>query len=154
MIMENTNQFRIGLDIGSTTVKIALVDTRAHALVYSDYQRHNAKQPLVVARFLREAQRRYPTGQFHVAVCGSGGMPFAEALKINFVQETSSLGRVFRQTQPNPNKNLTILKYCKYPRASPWHLLKFKLRLTPFGRVLIHPREIPWNSALRVILET
>ncbi len=29
--------------------------------------------------------------------------------------------------------------------------LQFNLRLTPFGRLLIHPRVNPWNSALRVI---
>jgi hypothetical protein len=40
---------------------------------------------------------------------------------------------------------------CRYPRACPWHLIhKYELCSTPFGRVCIHPRVNPWNSALRV----
>ena len=40
---------------------------------------------------------------------------------------------------------------CRYPRAEPVALLDDKLRLTPYGRVLIPPRASPWNPALRVI---
>ncbi len=39
----------------------------------------------------------------------------------------------------------------RYPRLKPWHSKQFKLGLTPFGRLPIHPRACPWNSALRVV---
>jgi len=60
--------------------------------------------------------------------------------------------RVFRQKNELLNTHKEHNKdFCRYPRLKPWHLKQFKLCLTPFGQLSIHPRASPWNSALRVV---
>ena len=45
-------QFFIGMDVGSTTVKAVVVD-QADQILWSDYQRHDTKQPEKVLEFLK-----------------------------------------------------------------------------------------------------
>ena len=34
----------VGIDVGSTTTKIAVIDSETKEVLYSDYQRHHAEQ--------------------------------------------------------------------------------------------------------------
>lgn len=77
----------IGIDIGSTTTKIAAVDTESGELVYSDYQRHHAKQQHSVRDALEQLQTRFPTARIRLCLTGSGAKPLAESIGIPFVQE-------------------------------------------------------------------
>ncbi len=77
----------LGIDVGSTTVKVAVVDPESKDLLYSKYERHYAEQLSTVARLLQEVDSLYPDTKFRVAVCGSGGKPVANCLDIKFVQE-------------------------------------------------------------------
>jgi hypothetical protein len=76
---------RLGLDIGSTTVKAVVLDDGR--LVHSDYRRHHADVRGEVRALLAEVAERYPGGSFRVAVTGSGGLQLAEVLGVGFVQE-------------------------------------------------------------------
>ena len=73
------NDLWVGVDVGSTTVKIAVVDPETNKLLHYTYQRHNAMQAQKVFEVLREAHGLFPDKNFRVAFCGSGGQPFAEA---------------------------------------------------------------------------
>ena len=56
-------QFFIGMDVGSTTVKAVVVDQATDEILWSDYQRHDTKQPEKVLEFLqalRDRSRRLP----------------------------------------------------------------------------------------------
>ena len=49
------NLLRLGIDIGSTTVKIAILDEKNH-IVFSDYERHYANIQETLASLLRKAK--------------------------------------------------------------------------------------------------
>jgi len=90
----------VGMDVGSTTVKIAVVDPKTQELLHYSYQRHNAMQAAKVLELLKEAHGMYPGKKFGVAFCGSGGQPFAEATKSFFVQEVVANALAVRATHP------------------------------------------------------
>ena len=77
----------VGLDVGSTTVKIAVVQPRTRELLHWDYQRHHADQAGVVAKLLGQVHQQFPGNEFRVAVCGSAGEPFAKVTGAFFIQE-------------------------------------------------------------------
>ena len=78
---------RIGLDIGSTTIKCVVLDDAAN-IVYSTYERHMShileKGEEILSRILRDY---VPDGKAFLAISGSAGMGLAERSGIPFVQE-------------------------------------------------------------------
>lgn len=94
------NVLWIGVDVGSTTVKIAIVDPTTTKLLHYSYQRHNAMQAKKVLELLTEAHSLFPDKIFKVAFCGSGGQPFAEATRSFFVQEVVANALAVRATNP------------------------------------------------------
>ena len=77
----------VGIDVGSVTVKIAVVDPQSNALLHADYQRHNAEQAKTAHRLLREAHAKFAAQKFAVSVCGSGGDIISERIGAFFIQE-------------------------------------------------------------------
>ena len=86
-----------GIDIGSTTVKIAVIDPSDSALLYSDYRRHNADLSGTVCRMLETISEIYPEARFVTAVCGSGGMGTARKTGAFFIQEVVANSLVIRR---------------------------------------------------------
>ncbi len=78
---------RVGIDVGSTTVKLVILDSDTGTMLHSVYRRHHARQTETAAELIREAQERFPDLTFRAAVCGSGGKPVARRLGIPFIQE-------------------------------------------------------------------
>ena len=76
-----------GIDIGSTTTKVAVAVPGNGELVYSDYRRHNAKQAESVRAVFQELVRRFPEARFRVCLTGSGAKILAESIGLPFVQE-------------------------------------------------------------------
>ncbi|MDR3162776.1 MAG: acyl-CoA dehydratase activase [Helicobacteraceae bacterium] len=83
----NETSLWAGVDVGSTTVKIAIVDPSDKKLLFHRYKRHNAMQPQTVLELLDEAHSRFERREFRVSFCGSGGAPFAQKTGAFFVQE-------------------------------------------------------------------
>ncbi|MDR1760802.1 MAG: acyl-CoA dehydratase activase [Fibrobacter sp.] len=96
----NNTDLWIGMDVGSTTVKIAVVDPQTGKLLHNSYQRHNAMQAEKVMELLKEAHAMFPGKKFGVAFCGSGGQPFAEATHAFFVQEVVANALAVRSLHP------------------------------------------------------
>src|SRR5210317_1116957 len=86
MMAKREATYLLGIDVGSTTAKIAVVDADKK-LVFSEYRRHKAEQSACVRQLLLLAQSHYPNARFKVAMCGSGARPIAEHLGVDFVQE-------------------------------------------------------------------
>ena len=82
-----TNSLLVGVDIGSTTTKVAALDAATRQLLYADYQRHHAAQAVSVIQALEKLGRAFPGAQFRFAFTGSGSKPLAEALALPYVQE-------------------------------------------------------------------
>ncbi len=76
--------YRIGLDIGSTTIKTAVLDEDGK-LVRSNYQRHNSDVRATMYGELKALLKLYD--EFTITVTGSGGISVSEWLGIPFVQE-------------------------------------------------------------------
>jgi len=90
----------VGVDVGSTTVKIAVVDPETKELLHSRYQRHNAMQAKTVRELLSEAHKLFENRSFTVSFCGSGGQPFAEKTGAFFVQEVVANALAVREMYP------------------------------------------------------
>lgn len=78
--------FRGGLDVGSTTAKMVVIDAQDN-IVYSRYERHNAKVKELVSTYLDEIGQKLPNIHMSLCVTGSVGMSTAETLNAEFVQE-------------------------------------------------------------------
>jgi len=99
---------RMGIDVGSTTVKVAIIDND-NKLIYGDYQRHRADIRstiiTVVTKALNELQTKCEAGEnqtLTVKVTGSGGFSVSQWLNIPFIQEviaaTTSVKKIIPQT--------------------------------------------------------
>ncbi|MBQ3106074.1 MAG: CoA activase, partial [Eggerthellaceae bacterium] len=77
---------RIGIDVGSTTVKLAILD-EANQVRYSVYRRHHADVRATVVEVLEEAARDFGDLPTTIAITGSGGLLLAQWLNVEFVQE-------------------------------------------------------------------
>jgi len=96
---DDASILRVGLDAGSTTVKLmALRDGRS---VLQDYRRHHADVQGEVARLLGELAERYPHARATVAVTGSAGLGVADRLGLAVVQEVIAGTEATRQLLPD-----------------------------------------------------
>ncbi len=77
---------RAGIDIGSTTVKVVVLDDEDNEL-FSSYERHYAKVREKAAEQLRRAGQFLEGNEVRVAVTGSAGLGVAKAADLPFVQE-------------------------------------------------------------------
>ena len=78
--------YYIGLDVGSTTAKIALIDSD-NRVIYSKYERHNARVNELVSQYFDEILALVGDAEARICVTGSVGMATAEQLQAEFVQE-------------------------------------------------------------------
>ncbi|MBS6941124.1 MAG: CoA activase, partial [Slackia piriformis] len=76
----------IGIDVGSTTVKVAVLDDEG-AILHSCYRRHHADIRATIVEVVGDAAERYPDTPMTIAITGSGGLLLAQWLGIEFVQE-------------------------------------------------------------------
>ncbi len=92
---------RIGIDVGSTTVKVVVVDQKTGDVLHARYVRHNARQRETVKSLLREAAECFPSERLRAAVCGSGGRPIAQKLGVPYIQEVVANSAAVRALYPN-----------------------------------------------------
>ena len=77
---------RIGLDIGSTTIKCVVLDEGGN-IVFSRYQRHKSQIAQLAEVLLYAIRSEFPGEKFTLGISGSAGMGLAEELDIDFQQE-------------------------------------------------------------------
>ena len=77
------NYKTLGIDIGSTTVKIAILDENEN-LIFADYKRHFANIQETLADLLQEAFDQYGEMTLHPVITGSGGLTLANHLGVPF----------------------------------------------------------------------
>ena len=83
----NTKEYLVGIDVGSTTTKIAAVDPDSGEIVYYDYRRHGSAQLDSVCAALERFGDRHPEALIRIAMTGSGAKPVADLLNLDFTQE-------------------------------------------------------------------
>ena len=92
-------QYRLGIDIGSTTVKIAILDEKNEVL-FSDYQRHFANIQETLARLLIAAKEKLGELDLIPMITGSGGLTLATHLHVSFVQEVVAVATALKAIAP------------------------------------------------------
>lgn len=91
---------RLGIDIGSTTVKVAVIDEQ-HNILFSDYQRHFAKIQETLASLLKKAKDQIGETIFAPTVTGSGGLSISSYLDIPFCQEVVCVSTALQDYAPH-----------------------------------------------------
>ena len=76
----------MGIDVGSTTVKIVVTDDN-NKIIFSKYQRHYSDIKKTIADLFLLAKDTLKTAKFTVVITGSGGLLVSKILKLPFVQE-------------------------------------------------------------------
>ena len=93
------NQYRAGIDIGSTTVKLVVLGEHDE-LLFGEYRRHRAHTQETLADLLREAEQILGKCQLHIAITGSGAIGLAKALGVPFVQEVVAVAGALEKRYP------------------------------------------------------
>ena len=101
--MTNKEEYLIGMDVGSTTTKIVVLQKSDEKIIYSEYARHHAELAKSVCTLLEHGKKSIPEGgAVRIAFTGSGSKPLADAAGVPFVQEVVA-------------NSLAVMKY--YPAA-------------------------------------
>ena len=96
--MDNKH-YTLGIDIGSTTVKIAILDEE-HNILFSDYKRHFANIRETLSDLLGDSYKKLGNITLHPMITGSGGLTLANHLKVPFVQEVISVATALKELAP------------------------------------------------------
>ena len=91
--------YPLGIDIGSTTVKVAVLNEK-HELLFSDYERHFADIQNTLANLLDKAFKALGPIQAVPVITGSGGLTLANHLEVPFVQEVIAVSSSLEEFAP------------------------------------------------------
>ena len=94
-----SKDYTLGIDIGSTTVKVALLDNN-HKIIFSDYKRHFANIQETLSDLLQEAYKISGDITIHPVITGSGGLTLAKHLEVPFVQEVIAVSTSLKELAP------------------------------------------------------
>lgn len=89
----------LGIDIGSTTVKIAILDSDKKIL-FQDYERHFANIQETLALILQKAKTELGNLTLSPVITGSGGLALASHMGVPFVQEVVAVATALEDYAP------------------------------------------------------
>lgn len=91
--------FRIGIDIGSTTVKTVVLGANNN-IVYKEYKRHYSDVKKSVKEVLVNIYSKLENSKVTIAITGSGGIDISTKLDIKFIQEVISSTKAIEYFYP------------------------------------------------------
>ena len=97
--MKNSILHKLGIDIGSTTVKIAILD-KDNQLVFSDYERHFANIRETLYSLIQKAVKKIGDCPIAAVITGSGGLTLANHIDVPFVQEVIAVSSALEHFVP------------------------------------------------------
>ena len=102
--------YMVGMDVGSTTVKAVIVDAKTDEILWSDYQRHETKQPEKTLEFLKRMQEEAGIAPHNcrVFITGSGGGALANLIGAKFVQEVTAVSLAVEKLHPEVNSVIEL----------------------------------------------
>ena len=95
----NNSLYALGIDIGSTTVKVALLDADDN-LIFSDYQRHFADIQGTLGSLVEKAIAAAGDHKVSPMITGSGGLTLAKHLEVPFTQEVIAVSTALQHYAP------------------------------------------------------
>ncbi len=93
------NSYRAGIDIGSTTIKLVVLDQNDEML-YGQYRRHCAEIQPTLRALLEEAREKTGECMLKVRITGSGSINLGKSLGIGFVQEVVAVASALQKAAP------------------------------------------------------
>ena len=97
--MDTLREYRAGIDIGSTTVKLVVLDEHDRIL-YGQYKRHMARTQATLAELLAEAREQIGACKLRARITGSGAINLAKSLEIVFMQEVVAVATALKHEAP------------------------------------------------------
>ena len=91
-------RYRLGLDIGSTTIKIVLLD--GDKIVHQEYRRHHSDISGLLNQLFEELDSKFPGLKVSVTITGSGGLSVANWLGLKFIQEVMAETEAIKKYHP------------------------------------------------------
>ncbi len=91
--------YRAGIDIGSTTVKLVILDGHDE-IIFGEYRRHHAHTQQTLNALLMEALKKIGECALQVKITGSGSINLGKALNIPFVQEVVAVATALKSVAP------------------------------------------------------
>ena len=91
--------YRLGIDIGSTTVKVAVIDDN-NKILFADYERHYATIQETLASLLKKCKGELGELSLRPNITGSGGLTLSGYLHIPFVQEVVAVATALQDYAP------------------------------------------------------
>ena len=96
----------MGIDVGSTTVKVVAIDEQFN-IIYKSYVRHYARVKETVLSELEKVRSRFP-GDYSVSITGSAGLGLSQRSGINFVQEVQAAFIAIRRYYPDADAAIEL----------------------------------------------
>lgn len=92
-------EFCAGIDIGSTTVKLTILDAQQQ-IIFGEYRRHGAHIQETLSELLEMARCQLGDCELKLKITGSGAMSLSKALQIGFVQEVVAVATSLKKVAP------------------------------------------------------
>jgi len=99
--------YRVGVDIGSTTIKVIALN-KAGSVIYRSYRRHKADIDNIFKEELLSVSEALKSPDFIMTITGSAGMGVAERSGIRFVQEVIASVEVIKRVYPEVSTMIDI----------------------------------------------
>ena len=96
---KHDNTYKMGIDIGSTTVKVVLTDAK-NKIAFARYRRHFSEIKKTVKDILKEAKEEIGNAIFSAMITGSGGVALAKAIGVEFIQEVVATANAIEASAP------------------------------------------------------
>ena len=93
------NEYQMGIDIGSTTAKVVILDQQGQ-IVFSAYRRHHAETLGTLQSILDEAVEKLGDVGFDLLITGSAGLGIGEKFGLPFIQEVVASAEVVKRFYP------------------------------------------------------
>ncbi len=93
-------EHRLGIDVGSTTVKLVLLDEKNN-IAYSKYERHMSSVFEKAGEMLKELLNETGNIPLRAVITGSGGLSLADLFGIKFEQEVISCSKAVEELIPD-----------------------------------------------------
>lgn len=94
------NKLSLGIDIGSTTVKIVIMNDNKE-IIFSDYERHFANIQETLAELMKKAMQALGDVTVLPVITGSGGLTISKHLDIPFIQEVIAVATSLQDYAPH-----------------------------------------------------
>ena len=98
---------RLGIDVGSTTVKLLFLDDNDN-IIYSRYERHMSNAFLKVQELIKEAHEEFGSQDIQAVITGSGGLSIAKLIGVPFEQEVISCSKAVETLIPETDTAIEL----------------------------------------------